>query len=492
MRTRSGTGLGGLSIVVLLFVVDLASASSDLRLVQAVKHQDTANVQALLPQVDVNAAEPDGATALHWAVQYNDLTTVDLLIAAGARVSALNDYGVSPLSLACVNGSAAMIEKLLAAGANPHIPLPTGETALMTAARTGNVDAVTLLLDSKVDVDARERIKGQTALMWAVSEQHVNVARTLVERGADVTARSDSGFTPLMFAARSGDLELTRLLLDSGADVNTSVADGSTALLVATVRGHLALAEFLLEQGADPNADGAGYTPLHWASSTWESIMTHDYHVESGEWRALAGLWPDEKQDFIRLLLAHGADINAVTTKAAPRYGFTLFKGSYVVGATPFLLASLVADVPVMRLLLRAGADPLVMTGDRTTALMMAAGIARTDQESLVPESRHLEAVNLALELGVDIDAANGAGYTALHAVGYSGLNSVAQLLVANGADLNARARNGQTPLSVAEGVVVDMQVYTQLETAALLRRMGGISEIPEDLSRPGKAPGSY
>ena len=93
MRTRSGTGLGGLSIVVLLFVVDLASASSDLRLVQAVKHQDTANVQALLPQVDVNAAEPDGATALHWAVQYNDLTTVDLLIAAGARVSALNDYG---------------------------------------------------------------------------------------------------------------------------------------------------------------------------------------------------------------------------------------------------------------------------------------------------------------------------------------------------------------------------------------------------------------
>ena len=121
-------------------------ASSDLRLVQAVKHQDTANVQALLPQVD--AAEPDGATALHWAVQYNDLTTVDLLIAAGARVSALNDYGVSPLSLACVNGSAAMIEKLLAAGANPHIPLPTGQPD--DRARTGNVDAVTLLLDSKV------------------------------------------------------------------------------------------------------------------------------------------------------------------------------------------------------------------------------------------------------------------------------------------------------------------------------------------------------
>ena len=246
-------GLGGWCLAILFSVANLTAADNDLRLVEAVKQGDQEAVLSLLQEnVDVNAAQADGATALAWAAYRDNLETAELLIRAGADVSAANDYGVTPLSLACTNRNAAMVGKLLAAGADPNVAQWTGETPLMTCASTGTVEAVKSLLAHGADVNVTETQEEQTALMWAAAERYPEIVRALVEHGADVHSRSKTiplpepfiietpgplgfnhpttahfpktkgGFTPLMFAAQQGDVDSARILQEAGADVNES------------------------------------------------------------------------------------------------------------------------------------------------------------------------------------------------------------------------------------------------------------------------------
>ena len=497
MRPKVLRWVGAL-VVSLLWSPGALQANDDLRLVDAAKSQASQAISALLNQrVDVNVSGPDGTTALHWAVHWDDLASVNALLHAGARANVSNDYGVTPLWLACENASSTMVARLLEAGADPAAALLTGETVLMTAARTGNERAVRALLAKGADVSAREELHGQTALMWAVAEGHVGVARVLLDGGADVNARTqvldrasrpdgqlggrnnariDSGFTPLLFAAREGGPEMFRLLLARGADLTAVSAAKANALLVATVRGHVELAKFVLDQGMDANFDGPGYTALHWAAGTWESVTTHDYHSDLGEWRAMAGV-PDrhDKMALIEALLAHGADINARATAAPPRYGFSF--GRNVVGATPFYLATSVGDVEVMRLLLAKGADPRLAVKDGTTPLMAAAGLAYVDEETTAPEARFLETIKLLLETGADVNATNDDGETPLHAASYEGFNSIVEFLVAEGGHVNARNKAGRTPTSLADGVNVRGKLYIHPDTAVALRRLGGVTD---------------
>lgn len=458
-----------------------AAGSADVRVVQAARQRDVSGVVALIKQhADVNAATADGASALHWAAHWNEPAIVDALIAAGARIDAANEYGATPLWLASVNGSAGVIASLLKAGANPGTPIVSGETPLMSAARSGSVDSVKRLLGAGAAVNAAESARGQTALMWATAERHMAVVQALLDAGAKVDMGSTSGFTALMFAARVGDLEIARLLLERGAAINAQSADGSTPLLVATVRGHVALARFLLDRKADPNASGAGYTPLHWAVGTWETSTTFDYRLTEGEWAALIGI-PSRaaKLEMIAALIAAGADVNALTTKTPPRYGFTLFgqQQARIVGASPFFLAAIVADVEVMKLLVAAGAKPLVADADGTTPLMVAAGRCRVDNETHIPESAALEATRLVLDLGADVNGVNNMGEAALHSAALAGLESVVDLLVTRGASVNAKTKAGKTPLAMAQGTVVAMQLVVRPGTIALLRKLGGVSQ---------------
>ncbi len=463
-----------------LLLAPMAEAGTTLQV--AVRDGDLAAVRGLVQAgADVNARLGDGSTVLHWAADREDAGMVRLLLEAGADVGVANDYGVTPLAIAAAGRRAEVVALLLAAGADPNSALPTGETVLMAAARSGVVPVVDRLLAAGADPDAREAIKGQTALMWAIAEGHRDVVRLMVVRGASRSLRTAGGFSAFLFAVREGHRDLVHEFLARGANVNEADGTGASALHVAVIRGHLDIAKDLLARGADPNAAGCGYTVLHWVAGTWETIHSHDYIFNQTavnrvhEWAVLAGVVDRAaKHDLIRMLLAHGADINARVTKALPEYGFALFKYQLTVGATPFFIASITADVPTMALLLERGADPAIAAADGNTPLIIAAGLARVPNETRVPESQVLEGVTFLLERGAPINTPNAAGVTPLHAATMAGLDGVVGFLVEHGAAVNARTKKGETPLKLANGFEDSALFFMHPSTAALLTRLGG------------------
>jgi ankyrin repeat protein len=406
----------------------------------------------------VNATQPDGMTALHWAAYHDDLEIVELLVRAGANVNAASRYGVTPLSLACTNGNGSMVELLLESKADPDAPLPGGETPLMTASRVGSIAAVTALLSAGAKVDAKDDRRGQSALMWAADEGHADVVAALVDAGADVRARVPSGFTPFLFAVRAGRQDVVRVLLKAGADVNETIPTvsrrgyggrlppaGGSALLLAVTNAHFELAALLLEAGANPNADLPGYTVLHAMTAVRKpGVGDNDPAPEgSGNMGSL---------ELVKALAAHGANLNARMSKRANLNNTRANE----IGATPFFLAALTADAPLMRTLAALGADPLLPNADNSTPLMVAAGLAtRSPGEDAGTESEVLEAVQVALELGADINAIDNNGETAMHSAAYKNLPEVVKLLARKGAKIavwNQNDRFGWTPLAIAVG----------------------------------------
>ena len=425
----------------------------------AAERRDVEKLRALLKQgADPNAAQPDGATALHWAVHWDDHQAVDTLVRAGAKPDAVNDLGVFPLSLACANGSGAMAKRLLLAGASVRTALPGGESPLMTCARTGAADAVRLLAERGADVNARESHRGQTALMWAAGGTHPEAVQALIERGADVNAASTGGFTPLMFAAREGNPESARLLLAANARIDAATPAGETALLIAaasvsgvTARdyrvipepsGHEAVAVLLVERGANVNqADTFGMTALHHAVET-------------------------RKPQLLQTLIAHHALLDARLTQGLPfRRGDYVSRAGYA-GATPFWLAAMYGDVETMKVLVAAGADWRLPSRNGTTPLMVAAGLGQTDSR-IVPEPKLLEAVKYLVSLGGNVNEANTAGQTAVHgAAGISG-HSIIGYLASQGANLEAKDKRGSTPIDVTHIIQ-----RPRPETEAVIRKL--------------------
>jgi ankyrin repeat protein len=414
-------------------------ATGDLRLIEAVKNGDIAVVRSLLDQhFDVNAAQADGATALAWAAERDDIETADLLIQSGANVNAANDNGATPLWLAATRASARLTEKLLGAGANPNAALVSGETALMAAAATGNMDVVRALVTHGADVNAREIRGSQTALMWAIAEKRSEVARYLIEHGADAKSKSKAGVTPFLFAVQQGDLDSARLLAAAGADIGAPGPDGRSPLLIASAGGREPLAIFLLGKGANPTAaDRLGLTALHYAAT-------------------------GGKLELIKALLAAGANPNSRAirerTNSGPKSTVD-YPPVSIIGATPLFLAAEAGNAEAVRLLAANGADPQLSTDEKTTPLIVAAGAGvyqdlANDQAQEDWKRRHFETGKVLADLGVDVNAKGENGWTALHAATYMGLDSLIQLLVEKGAKLDVMDGFGQTPLSIAEGVI--------------------------------------
>jgi ankyrin repeat protein len=464
-------------------VAGVCLAAGEARLADAVMNHDQSAAAALLKQkVDVNAAQTDGTTALHWAARWDDVATAELLIRAGANVKAVNRFGMRPMALACTNGSAAMVELLLKAGEDANVVVtPDGDTALMMAARTGKVDAVRVLLDHGALVNGTNP-RGQTPLMWAVSERNAAAAKLLIERGANVNAKTNplppprkldlifsaptpaGGMAALLFAARQNDLASVKTLLEGGADVNLTSTDGSTALLVAIINEHNELAEYLLDHGADPNlADDKGREALYVA------IDMRDL-----EWSTRPAPPEKDKVDglqMIQALLKHGANPNARLVKKIPLRGQPSFDGRWAnqIGATPFWRAAQSDDVAVMRLLLENKADASIASADHTTPLMVAAGVGWSDGQSHGPMADAPEAIQICLDHGADVNAVNDGGYTALHGASFRGAVNVVELLVAKGARMDIKNKEGRMPINMAEGMHIGPGGWVEHEDVVVL-----------------------
>ena len=473
-------GEGSALLCILLLMIAVNASAAPVRLIDAVKSADRAAIQTLLQQrVDVNAAEPDGTTALHWAVRTNDFEAAEMLVRAGANVKSANRYGVTPLYLASTNGNAGMIELLLKAGADPNSALPEGETVLMTAARSGSVDAVNVLIARGADVNRKEAWRGQNALMWAAAEGHAEVIRALVAHGADVRARSNGGFTALLFAVREGKIGAVKTLLEAGADLNESLPvrrgggpaaaaaePGLNAFMLAVDNVHYELAAFLLDRGADPNSAPLGFTALH--QITWLR------RPGSGDNNpAPQGSGNMDSLEFVRKLVAHGANVNARATKQVSMGVTPQFRTT---GATPFLLACRTADIPLMSLLLDLGADPLQANEYGITPLLAAAGVGTNSaEEEPGTEAEILEAVKLVMAHGGDVNTVDKNGNTAMHGAAHKRAPSVIRFLAQNGAKIeiwNQPNSAKQTPLQVAEGVRVGLNFRSHAPSAEAIREV--------------------
>ncbi len=461
-------------LAVALFAISLANAAS---LSEAVQSGDREAVRSLLKKhSDVNAAENDGMTPLHWAARTDDLETATLLIKSGANVKVATRIGVTPLWLAAMNRNAPMADLLLKAGADPNASLPSGETLLMTAAKTGNAALIESLIDHGAKVNAREPQFGETALMIAAAENQSRVIRVLLDHGAEVNGRTTEmaypkdrfglegvvtilphgSWTPLMYAARDGSLEAARALCDAHAEVDAQDPDGTTAELLAITNGHYDTAALLIEKGANPNlADSAGMGPLYAAidMNTLGEIFGRPGRVSHDKLSAL---------DLAKILLEHSADPNAGLKGPAQQRAHTPGEPTLNAGATALARAARAGDVPAIELLLSHGAQVNLALKNGTTPLMFASGLGRGVSAFAVDygtEADLLAAEKVLLDHGADINAISGAGQAAIHFAAQAAdanfpqpSDDMVKLLASRGAKLDVVDKQGRSPIEMAEG----------------------------------------
>jgi uncharacterized protein len=329
---------------------------------------------------------------------------------------------------------------------------------------------VKALLDRGANVAAREDVLGETALMWAASENHAAVVSLLIQRGADPNTRSSAldfpkdsfglegvmtflpkGYwTALMYAARDGAADAARALVAGGADVNAVDPEGTTALVRAISNGHYDTAAVLLERGANPNlADSAGMAALYAAAD-----MSSLGEVFGRPPRPIRDTLTSV--DLVKLLLRHGADVNARLRTPTLTRAHTPGDPVLGEGATPLMRAAKHGDYRVVEALLAGGADVKLTVRNRSTALMFASGLGRGTSafaEDVGTETDLFRAAKLLVDRGIDVKAGNDQGATALHYAATSGLNSIVTLLAEHGAVLDAKDRQGRTPADAARGV---------------------------------------
>jgi hypothetical protein len=471
---------------------------------------------------DVNAAQGNGTTPLHWAAYRGDEELVAALLAGGAEADVGNDYGSTPLAEAANVANAAIVEMLLEAGADPESPNGDGQTALMVAVRTGVVDVARPLVRHGADVNARERWRGQTALMWAAGMNLPDMAEFLIASGADVTLRAEAtdwgrqvtsepraqyrptgGLSTLQYAARAGCVRCVRAMVDAGADINAPNPDGVTPLMVAIDNYNFDVAHLLIEEGANIHVwDWWGRTALYVA------IDVNTYFGGSGFGAVPPPLEIDDERtalDIARLLLERGADPNVQLVLHRPdRAGAGRFVDDPLrTGATPLLRAAFDGDVDSIRLLLEFGAEVDLPNVTGVTPFMAAAGMAvssrdmrggyRTgDHEHL--EARAIAAMEALYEAGADVNArvtdtqswtariarlntmTDRDGQTAIYATAGWGWSEAVQWLIDHGAELDIVDARGKSPLDAARGDAGGRPERIREETAAVIEAALGQS----------------
>jgi uncharacterized protein len=422
----------------LLLLTAAAAAAAGSEVANATMKRDSGAVRALIQRkANVNAPQVDGTTALHWAVRLDDGELADMLIRAGANVSATNRDGVRPLQLAAMNGNGIMLDKLIKAGADPNQPLTQyGDTALMMAARTGKTDALKVLLEAGGKVNEREKWGGTTALMWAVSERHPEAVKLLIEQGADVKARSN--FVPAAngrgFEGRTPDAG------DTGRKVEEFASGWLTPLMLAAREDDMESARLLIAAGADVNAvAGDGKNAL--------SLAIFNGHYD------LASYLVDNKADVN----------NADTQRFTPLFWAVDRRNMETAPNFPWMITQ--DPLPLIKKLLDAGANPNALVNNTPRARMRAGSPRIVFATPLMRAafSGDLDLVKLLLSHRADPKVVSSDGETMLSAAaglgfiqGYSKGRSpeerleVVKLFVELGNDVNQADDYGITPLMVA------------------------------------------
>ena len=487
-------------ILAFAIAISVGVNAAESPIADAAARGDRETVKALLKKAaDVNAAQGDGMTALHWAAMNGDADLAQMLIVAGANVRATTRLGTyTPLYLASQQGHAPVIQALITAGADVKSGTPNGTTPLMVAAASGELDAVKVLVENGADVNGKDGVRLQTPLMYAAASNRAAVIEFLASKGADLKATSKvsdlsnlsregagfggnpqgslpggganapprrqpvpgvdrnyglnelivahGGLTPLLYAVRQGYHESSEALLKAGAEVNgLSAGDKTSPLLMAIINGHFDLAKMLLDRGADPNAlSTQGVSPL--------------YAVLNIEWAPKA-LYPQpqaHKQqklgylELMQLLIDKGADVNARTKMKVWYSGYSFdLSGVDEIGASVFWRAAYASDIAAMKLLVAAGADPNVPT-------MKPAGRARfgdmLETREVVDQSG-LPPIPIGGPSVMPLHAAAGVGYgegfgANSHRFAPTGMLAAVKYLVEElGADVNAADHEGNTAL---------------------------------------------
>jgi uncharacterized protein len=502
-----------LAITILAWLAILGTAAADSPLANLIQAgQRAAALEMIRAGHDVNAAQGDGTTPLHWAVYRIDETLVDALLEHGARAGVANLYGSSPLAEAVKIGNARLAAKLIAAGANVDSPNEDGQTTLMLAARTGALQVARVLLEAGAEVDAREHWRAQTALMWAADARQPELTRLLLAHDADVELRANTnewatqitsepraqyrptgGLTPLLYAARSGCTPCVAAILDAGADIDRPSPDGITPLMVALDNFAFDTARLLLERGANPHSwDWWGRTPLYVA------VDMSSYN------RRLSAPLPERDEttalDIIDMLLAAGVDPNTQLNMHRPGRGGN--SGRFVddlltTGATPLLRAAIGHDGAAIRALLAHGALVDLPNVMGVTPLMGAAGVGVSVRDGRLDftgdvESRAIATLEVLLDAGAninrritDIDSRSARiarpstmserlGQTALYGAVKWAWPRVVEYLVERGAEVDMVDALGFSPVDAALGKTGGRDNTISEEVAEILRRAGG------------------
>jgi uncharacterized protein len=472
--------------VVLALVPWVVLQAADPSIVTGAQRNDLAAVRALIAKrVDVNQPAGDGSTALLWAVYNANVDMTRALLAAGAAPDTPNRYGVTPLLQASRTGDGPIMAALLKAGASVVRTHPDGETPLMAAARTGNVDAVRLLIEAGADVNASDTYQQQTALMWAAAEGHLAVTEALLKAGANpnhtarITAVTDrkhadhptGGLTALMFATRNGHEAVVRALVTAGADLKATNGDGATATIIAIVNDRFDLAKTLLDLGADPN-DGSLYFAVDMHDATIDMRARDGSRLRADHPNALSAL------DLVRLLLDRGADPNKPFI--GQLHSTTLCCGDDI-NATPFFRAAIASDVEALKLMIARGAqvewspteikkdkEPatagrgnpnvgktpvmLAMVGGKGAAFAAGPGFERLGPPPFREASNRepVDAVKTLLAAGANPNAKAPDGSTPLHQAVAARQVAIVRALVAAGAKLDVVNQDNLTPLQLA------------------------------------------
>ena len=506
--------IGGICLSAMLAATLLADSSiqgsQDTRLANLAMKGDRAGALALIKQkVNVNVAQGDGMTALHWAAMKNDLALTEALLAAGADVKATTRVeALTPLLVASGTGNAPVIAALLKAGADANAPNDLGSTPLMLASGSGNVDAVKALLTAGANVNAKDAKMGQTALMFAAGLNRDAVIRALAAKGADlnavsvvtrlqkalfdeegnpipapragqVTAQAQGGaaatfmggWSALHFAARDGSMAAVKALAESGANVSIPGAgDKTSPLVMAIENGHFDLAKYLVEKGADVTvANDSGLTPVYavvdvqWAPVAWAPVPDTTKQKTS-------------YMDLLKILADHGANVNTKLTQGL-WYRPADHNQAWVKlgGSSAFWRAAQSTDLEAMKFLAAHGANVKDVSAQKDTALMMAAGVGWAGNFSTNAPGSYLPAVKYMVEdLGIDINAVDQLGYTAVMGAAYRGDNEMVEYLVSKGAKLDFRTNRGWSVTDMANGPSLRSSVpLSHPDTIALLGKLG-------------------